>query len=644
MRITQLIVHNFRGFAHVEIPLSECTAFVGPNDAGKSTILEAMRFLLSATDRGGKPWSYASMAHGSEAWQTSNRKSPEPVWVIGRFEDLTRRQRAIWGRLAPGGVLELGARLLPRSNEIPVHQFPGRFGTAVLISGPPDPSPEPEFGDFVQQPGDGRSWWLAKEALRTVHGERWGNYEFTQMARAMPIAVELPGPESPIPGIDELLRPLLRERLRRAPRRWRVNLDEVAARALLETNLVLTRIMPSIDDVIPGSWSLQAFYPDRPGAQELDGYETDGAGDILLSSPAYALQYRGNYLRVGGLDDDRGGGRRVGAGLARQLRLAVLSAYADPVLWPTDLPVLLLIEEPELGLHPGAQRAAADRIRALVGRNRQVVIVTHSTTVIDEIPPEAVRVVQVELTSLDPRKVSRTVVATPESWAVTRGLASPGDLVHDPIEVRDVSVRRWVSSDLSGLAGIMGVRPSDALIASRFLIVEGKSDEQVIRAWANALGIAVGRDVGVIPAEGYSPVELVAKALAVAQPTASVDVILDAGPDSSRQGARIARASQSRVRVSVLAERAIEGYFPPHVLERWLVRKRGDAEKVSDSIGRFVSGKEKIEKRLDALCGEILHRRYQKVTDGREIASLMTADEVPLEIRTVLEAVLGTRS
>ncbi len=51
MRINQLKIKNFRSIRNLELDLSESTVLVGPNNAGKTAILDALRIALGG--RGG---------------------------------------------------------------------------------------------------------------------------------------------------------------------------------------------------------------------------------------------------------------------------------------------------------------------------------------------------------------------------------------------------------------------------------------------------------------------------------------------------------------------------------------------------------------------------------------------------------------
>jgi putative ATP-dependent endonuclease of OLD family len=47
MKITRLHIENFRSIKSVDIALDETTVFIGPNNSGKTAILEAVRIALS---------------------------------------------------------------------------------------------------------------------------------------------------------------------------------------------------------------------------------------------------------------------------------------------------------------------------------------------------------------------------------------------------------------------------------------------------------------------------------------------------------------------------------------------------------------------------------------------------------------------
>jgi putative ATP-dependent endonuclease of the OLD family len=47
MRLSRLTIDNFRSIKHLDIELGETTVFIGPNNAGKTAILDAIRIALT---------------------------------------------------------------------------------------------------------------------------------------------------------------------------------------------------------------------------------------------------------------------------------------------------------------------------------------------------------------------------------------------------------------------------------------------------------------------------------------------------------------------------------------------------------------------------------------------------------------------
>jgi len=107
-------------------------------------------------------------------------------------------------------------------------------------------------------------------------------------------------------------------------------------------------------------------------------------------------------------------------------------------------PFMLVIEEPETNLHHAAQRALLGLLKEWAA-DRQIVAATHSPVLLDWSP------------------------AGDRLWHVTR--------------VHGVSSVAVVRDDPSALLSSLGVRLSDVLSATRVLVVEGPSDEDVLGAW-----------------------------------------------------------------------------------------------------------------------------------------------------------------
>ena len=47
MHVSRIEIRNFRSIRHLAIDLGDTTVFVGPNNAGKTAILDALRLALT---------------------------------------------------------------------------------------------------------------------------------------------------------------------------------------------------------------------------------------------------------------------------------------------------------------------------------------------------------------------------------------------------------------------------------------------------------------------------------------------------------------------------------------------------------------------------------------------------------------------
>ncbi len=96
----------------------------------------------------------------------------------------------------------------------------------------------------------------------------------------------------------------------------------------------------------------------------------------------------------------------MGTGAQRAFLMSILELYADTTSWPMTSPILITLEEPEAGLHPAAQRQVAQALARLNDvTGVQVVITTHSPTVIHAAPARSVRLVQAREKDREPRIV-----------------------------------------------------------------------------------------------------------------------------------------------------------------------------------------------------------------------------------------------
>jgi predicted ATPase len=157
-----------------------------------------------------------------------------------------------------------------------------------------------------------------------------------------------------------------------------------------------------------------------PGIGELGVHTSGGNMEIVFTANGIGLNLKD-----------------LGTGVEQLLMTLVIGLTGIP-------PFVLVIEEPETNLHHAAQRAMLGLLKDWAA-DRQIIAATHSPVLLDWSP------------------------GGDRLWHVTR--------------TRGVSTVEPVGDDPSALLSALGVRLSDVLSATRVLVLEGPSDEDVLGAW-----------------------------------------------------------------------------------------------------------------------------------------------------------------
>ena len=116
---------------------------------------------------------------------------------------------------------------------------------------------------------------------------------------------------------------------------------------------------------------------------------------------------------------------------------------------------VLAVEEPENSIHPRTQRILAQTLWGHA-ESRQILISTHSPSLVSSYPLESVNLVTRE------------------------------DGASSIVPVDDTNVRRVIDE--------LGIRPSDVLESDALVFVEGESDEKVFKAWYDTLRTCIGNE------------------------------------------------------------------------------------------------------------------------------------------------------
>ena len=580
------------------IELDDVTVFVGANSSGKTTIVDALRFMLGHEDRSGgiTPWHRYDLAGKSRynPWREPESEPRAVISVFGEYGDFTPDEAVRFDPLIRDGVLRVGGYLSERETGEPIYRpncwvLPedeasrlGRDNSAIGLV-PAEPP-------FLHQ---GFAWvtraGLAYRgpALSIVKGM----HDFSAHL------VWLPGPDHEPPNPLHLLEPIVSRRVVAAVNTLPDQLLAILAATLGEAEYDLSDRL---------SKQVLAVVPDTVGAVVTDPTETSDRATVTAMMQA-AFRQMQLFVRLPGPADEKWDpeesvrppgsvpAEELGSGARRALCLAAVSLYSDPELWPPDEPVLLLLEEPEAGLHASAQRAIARRLGGLRLRSGvQTVIVTHSPILIRAVGADALRITQADHAHAD----------------------GPRATVYRP-------------AGLGQIAETVGADPADVLLASRFLVVEGPSDAEVIEVWSDRLAIDLS-EVRLVPAAGWSKAELITQLHRIAFPTARITVLLDGDEATLGADSRLVRLHKGRVIAHRLRRGTIEEYFSWRAIRAWLAAEGGS--------GRPVQKRESMRRasQLQLLSRERLGRDYDKRSDGPAIAALMREAEIAAEVRDFL--------
>jgi putative ATP-dependent endonuclease of the OLD family len=160
----------------------------------------------------------------------------------------------------------------------------------------------------------------------------------------------------------------------------------------------------------------------------------------------------------------------AGMGLQSALTVPVLRAYAE--IRHTD--AILAIEEPEIYLHPQAQRNFYGVLRELAEADTQVFYTTHSPNFLETSHFDEIALVRRD-GSLGQRQTSVTQVTA-------AAFAGDFNARHEETLASEDSVRRHTAKHCS-------IRHHEGFFATKVILVEGETEEEALPIFARALDV-----------------------------------------------------------------------------------------------------------------------------------------------------------
>ena len=356
MRVSRIEIRNFRSIRHLVVDLGETTVFVGPNNAGKTAVLDALRIALTRRwgQRGTGFTEYDVHLAGDDddpkasygvSIEIHVQESAPEEWPDGVAEDLEQ-------------IVQLDPRTGLRSIALRTHCAWSEESGAF--------EPVWEFLNAAREPLAGRS-------ARRVNLERFWRYLPVFYLGALRSADDEFSPRSQFWG--RLLKAL------EIP----AGLESRALRVLDLLNRRLLKADPrlqKIAETLSGATRIAAR--DRKG--ELDLRMVPLKMWDLLSKAEIILRNEpvSPWLPL----------LRQGQGIQSLSVIFLFRAFVEHLvreLYEQDSEPVLALEEPETHLHPQAARTLWTHVRALPG---QKIVTTHSPYFVQHVPFRDLRLVR----------------------------------------------------------------------------------------------------------------------------------------------------------------------------------------------------------------------------------------------------------
>lgn len=487
MRITSLRIENFRAIKSLDIELGETTVFIGPNNAGKTAILDAMRIAL--TGRWGQRGTGFTEYDVHLATETDDPKTSPGISIDLRAEELTANE---W----PDEIVQAVDEIVQTDPATGKNSITLRIGCAWSAA----------EGCF--QP----SWTFlnaARQALIAGSARRLNLERFWQFLPVFYLGA-LRDADDEFSSRSQFWGKLLKAVEIPAA------LEERVQRVLDLLNKKLLNADPRLAQ-IAGTLS---------GATRVAARDRDGEVDLrlvplkswdLLSKAEIILRNEPTWpwLPL----------QRHGQGVQSLSVIFLFQAFIDHLLAelyePESVPVLAL-EEPETHLHPQAARTLWTHVSALPG---QKIITTHSPYFVQRVPFRDLRLVRLtengtEIRWLQPNFSARVqhVAALDGVVAGSAGLLSydrasqtltvNGKLeetiyrdlltcygthadravIHgDLCDLRDRSLLYMPDDELRALETFARRVRGEIFFARRWFIVEGQAEYLVVHALAREM-------------------------------------------------------------------------------------------------------------------------------------------------------------
>ena len=517
MKLIQLRIKNYRSCKDVMIKVDSMHALVGANNAGKSTILRALDFLFNPT---------VSKVDEESFW---NHNVSEPIWIEAIFGDLNDTEKEkLQGYLRPEGVFHM-ARSARITDEEGGGDEDGGGERRTVIS-QHFCLPVPKYLWLRDSEINGTNinqWWLDRDSL-VFKGVRFDEFaggtkpnvgKWKELAKAfigehlsaddyedcwadnprgyagvlkgtLPLYILVPAvrdvtEEAKVTRSNPLGR-ILYAIIEKVTHTQRESLN----RSLVDMRRLLNREggterMASIADTESRLNQVLREYMDC----ELEIEFQPPTLEALLTTP-----------RLMADDGYRNVVENKGHGLQRAIIFSILRCYSELVTGRGEekaRTLIFAVEEPELYMHPQAQRTIRRVFRNIADGGDQVFFSTHSALLVDVAYFD--EIIRIEAIIQDANG-ARTV--TSKVWQL-----SMVDFIND-VKARHPSANPTPDAMRELYANAYHPTRAEGFFARKVILVEGATEQYSLPIYALAAGLPLDNlNVAVVECGGKGPMD-----------------------------------------------------------------------------------------------------------------------------------------
>jgi len=499
VKLTHLRIQNFRACREITLEIGDMHALVGANNAGKSTMLLALDFLFNPSTKS---------LNGESFW---NNNTTLEIRVEAVFSDLMPKEKeTLKPYLKPDGTFHIArnARMGSKGDGTDLDTEEAEEKTGIVI------------GQYYEKPIPTLAW-LQEGKINKENIERWWEYKNYLTAGGVSFADFLNGTKPSAIEWRQKAKDFLEANIDKIPTQdvW----ENISRRNVLKETLPFFVLVPAVRDVTeeskgtkssPFGKLLQAILNgitcekktkiegmldeitkqmNRSNGgeripliasteKELSELLSDffSGCDLEIEFETPTLEFLLSSPKIYVNDGFRNVVENKGHGLQRAVIFTILRYYAKNMISKSEgkRNLILAVEEPEIYMHPQAQRTIRRVFRSIAEGGDQVIFSTHSSLFVDVANfDEIIRMEAV----YEERDGKRTNKCT--AWQL------PMSKMIEDLVARNPNLKGKVTAESMRdlYSNAYNPRRNEGFFASKIILVEGLTEEYSLPIYADVL-------------------------------------------------------------------------------------------------------------------------------------------------------------